>query len=212
MKKLKAVLFDVDGVLLDSTAANVAFYCELFRRIGGFGLTDEEMMKHKHLSVDGMLRKHYPEATDEQILTWAKLADEIDAGFDLLKPMPGVAEVIPQLATQYKLGLVTNRRTSGVEELWQVVQLQQYFPVIASFEKTANHKPDPEPIRYALKELNIEPSEAVFVGDAQTDLQAGQAAGVDAIIYGPESWPGAIATTQDFSDLPKIINKMSSLV
>ena len=41
MKKLKAILFDVDGVLLDSTAANAAFYRELFRRIGNVDLTDK---------------------------------------------------------------------------------------------------------------------------------------------------------------------------
>lgn len=205
MSQPRAILFDVDGVLLDSGAANVAFYQELFRQIGGVVPSQADLERNNHLSVEATLRKYYPDWPDAEVQKWMIQADTIDIGFSLLRPMPGVLATLPRLAETYQFGLVTNRTVAGIDELWQVVPYAKHFVAAAAYEYTAKHKPDPEPIHYVLQRLGLAPHEAVFVGDAKTDLQAGQAAGVDVIILGPESWPGAWATITDFSELPLVL-------
>lgn len=203
---IKAVLFDVDGVLLDSTAANAAFYRELFRRIGGLGPTAEDMKTSNHLSMEAMLRRFYPDRPQTDIDAWVTLGDTIDVGFELLRLMPGVLEVIPQLSQRYALGLVTNRTTASIDDLWKILPFKNSFSAIAAYEMTLKHKPDPEPVQYALQQLDVQPSEAVFVGDAKTDLQAGQAAGVEVVILGQEHWSGAKATIGSLTDLPALLD------
>lgn len=206
---LRAVLFDIDGVLLDSTAANAAFYAELFRRIGGTGPTATDMLTNNHLSMEAMLRRFYPDTPQEQIEVWKVLGDTIDVGFDLLQPMPGVMEVLPILAQRYQLGIVSNRTTASVEELWKIVPFQDKFSAIAAFEMTKHHKPDPEPVHYVLSKLHVQPTEAIFVGDAQTDLQAGMGAGVPVIILGLTPWTGAAATVDTFEKIPQAIENIA---
>ncbi len=205
MKQRRAVLFDVDGVLLDSTAANIAFYRELFRQIGDIIPTNEDLAANNHVSMEGMLRRFYPDRSDQTIHDWIQLGDRIDTGLELLRPMPGVLEVIPRLAKQYHLGLATNRTLAAVEELWKVVPLAKYFTAISAYETTEHHKPDPEPLLHALEVLGVQPLEAAFVGDAETDLEAGLAAGVDVIILGQEQWPGAKETISSLTELPLVL-------
>ncbi len=202
---IKAVLFDVDGVLLDSGSANVAFYQELFRQIGELQPDRADLEQNNHLSVEATLRKYYPKWPNEEVNKWMMQADTIDVGFSLLRPMIGVLDVLPKLAQRYKLGLVTNRTVAGIEELWQVVPFAQLFSAFAAYEYTSKHKPDAEPIHYVLEKFGVRPEEAIFVGDARTDLQAGQAAGVPVVILGSETWPGAFATISTFSELLNVV-------
>lgn len=208
MASISAVLFDVDGVLLDSTESNIAFYRELFRRIGDTQPSEATLRSGMHLSVEAMLRQVLPHRTDADIYHWMIMADTIDLAFHLLKPMPGVLETVPLLASKYKLGLVTNRTVAGIEELWQVVPYRHLFQTFAAYEYTENHKPDPEPIHYVLTKLDVEPGKAVFIGDAKTDLQSGQAAGVPVIILGSNSWPGAATTVTTFSQIPEALRSI----
>lgn len=210
MPALRAVLFDVDGVLLDSGPANVAFYQELFRQIGDVQPERSDLEQNNHLSVEATIRKYYPAWPDADVQKWMIQADTIDIGFSLLRPMPGVLDVLPKLGQQYKLGLVTNRTVAGIEELWQVVPYASLFSAYAAYEYTTKHKPDAEPIHFVLNKIGVRPDEAIFIGDAKTDLQAGQAAGVPVIILGTETWLGAAATVSDFNQLPAIIASLTS--
>ncbi len=204
---LRAILFDVDGVLLDSSAANAAFYRELYTQAGGTG-SIEELLKVNHLAMADMLHRFFPEKSHEEIRELVKLGDTIDAGYELLSLAPGADTIIPNLARDHKLALVTNRTREGIEELWTLSGLQKYFSASAAYGDTERHKPDAEPVRFALSRLGVEPNKAVFIGDAQTDLQAGQAAGVPVIIIGPEHWPGALQTVPSFTDLPAALRSL----
>ena len=94
----KAVLFDVDGVLLDSSVANVAYYQALFHVIGTIEPDPNELRKNFHRSAEATLRYYYPQQHDSVIFQWMHLGDTIDVGFELLKPMPGVLKTLPKLS------------------------------------------------------------------------------------------------------------------
>lgn len=206
---LQAILFDVDGVLLDSGSANVAYYQALFREIGNILPDQQELASNNHLSVEAMLRRFYPDRPDHDIEQWIMQAKTIKAGHELLHPMSGVMEVLPVLAKTYKLGLVTNRLLEGVDRLWDIIPLQYLFSGVAAYEDTEKHKPDPEPVRYALDRLGISADEAVFIGDALTDMQAAQGAGVRFILYGNTLVLPNTPVLKDFLDLPDLLQSLT---
>src|SRR5690349_12788792 len=103
MPNSQAVLFDVDGVLLDSAEANVAFYQDLFRKAGLPQLSAAEFRSQNHLSVPAMLRMTQPDLSDERLAAIVALADTIDAGYSHLRLPPRVVQVVAALAERYRL-------------------------------------------------------------------------------------------------------------
>lgn len=205
MTKTKAILFDVDGVLLDSATANIDFYQELFRQGGLTVPSRDQLGAQNHLSIQDMIHCTYPGLPVEEVQRLKQLAETIDAGIESLQVMPGAVDVVTRLSANYKLGIVTNRTRSGVEELWQVSSLREYFAGVAAFEDTARHKPDAEPVRYVLNRLGVQPAEAVFIGDAMTDWLASQAAGVRYIMFGLGEAPANVPTATNFHQLLALI-------
>ncbi len=205
MNKAGAVLFDVDGVLLDSAEANVVFYQELFQQAGLPVPTETELAAQNQLSVPDMIRKIHPELSAELLAKMVSLGDTITVGYGHLHLAPGTIEVVTKLAEHYQLGVVTNRSRIGVEELWRFSGLGQYFSAVAAYEDTPNHKPDPEPVRYVLDKLGVRPDQAVFIGDALTDLTAAQAAGTKFIMYGITPAPAGTPVATRFDELPDLI-------
>lgn len=206
MSKLRAILFDVDGVLLDSTAANAAFYRELFRRAGGKEFRDEDMLTNNHRSMTDMLRKYFPEKNQAEVRDLVKLGNSLDAGYDQLRIFDGVQDLIPVLAKAYRLGLVTNRTAASIEDLWRLSGLKQYFSAVAAYDHTEKHKPESEPVEFALRELQVSPAEAIFIGDSESDLKAGLAAGVRVIMISSQPWPSAYRVISTFRELPTALD------
>lgn len=208
MTKTQAVLFDIDGVLLDSAHANVSFYRALFRQAGLPIPSDPDIMAQKHLSVPAMIKEVHPEISDERLATAVALADTVTAGYEDLRLPQDVVAVVKELSTQYRLGIVTNRSRAGVEELWRFSGLKEYFSAVAAFEDTENHKPEAEPVHYALQRLQVEPRQAVFIGDALTDLGAAVAAGTKFIMFGHEAVSADVPTAQRFLDLGPLVQRL----
>lgn len=202
---IRAVLFDIDGVLLDSLKANAEFFRELLSHFGYRGPTDDEQAMYFHLSMRDVIRKYAPDVSEAKVKEIAKYGDTIDRGFDLLEmPMESPA-VLEALSKQYKLGLVSNRTRAGIEEYHKFANLRHFFQVSACYEDTVKHKPEPDPLWFAAKQLGAQPDETVYVGDAATDIAAARAAGMRMVLYAAKPMPGADATTGRFHELPGVI-------
>ena len=127
---------------------------------------------------------------------------------DLLKIPTGINLVIDELSKTYQLGIVTNRIRRNMYESSEVEKLKDYFEVSVTYEDTEKHKPDPEPLLLAASKLGIQPSECVYIGDVETDVQAGHAAGMKVIAFSKERVPGADAATSEFGKIPELIEKL----
>ena len=99
---------------------------------------------------------------------------------------PGVKQVLETLrARGTKLGVVTSKmrlaraggRPVGASQDLRETGVAELFDTVVGYEDTANHKPDPEPVRLALANLSVAPQESIFVGDSPADIEAGRAAG-----------------------------------
>jgi HAD superfamily hydrolase (TIGR01549 family) len=90
----------------------------------------------------------------------------------------GIREVIQALASDdLELAILTNNKSEYAEEVLDKFDLTQYFATIIGFNELSNVKPDPEGLLKIIHKWGIEPNDALFIGDMQTDVKAGKAAG-----------------------------------
>jgi HAD superfamily hydrolase (TIGR01509 family) len=179
---IKAVLFDVDGVLIDSLEANYQFYKSLLTKAGYKFPTRKEYPNYFHNS----LYKNCEVLTNgskEEIERVFKIGLEMEYPFDVIKLHKGARKTIQELGKKYKLGIVTNRLKKRFFLIPDLRDLKKLFSVVIAFEDTKNHKPHPEPLLVACRKLGVKPNEVVYVGDAETDIIAGKEAGTKTILY-----------------------------
>jgi N-acetyl-D-muramate 6-phosphate phosphatase len=203
---IKAIIFDVDGVLLDSFESNFEWFCNLMRLAGYRPPTKEEYAKLFHLSGADALRT-FPGISDNQEFEriW-KLRDVTESKPPVLRH--GSRSVLEALGKKYKLGIVTNRVRQYAFEP-PLDSLKSFFRVSIAFEDTEKHKPDPEPLWLAAKKLGIQPNECVYVGDAETDLLAARSAGMQFVLFSRNQVSDVVIRTSDFAQLPELIDKLT---
>lgn len=210
---IKAVIFDVDGVLLDSFEANLKFFNDLLRKFGHTPPTREEYKGLMASHMKAIIKQFSKlESEDEIQKIWIVGRDKKEVPYPshLLNLPDALEETIKILHKDFILGIVTSREGSGVYRIPQLASLKKYFKVIISFEDTNDHKPHPAPLLLAAQKLNIKPEECVYIGDTETDLKAARSAGMKAIIFSKEIFKDAHAQTVIFSKLPEIIKSIKS--
>jgi HAD superfamily hydrolase (TIGR01509 family) len=180
--RLRAVIFDWDGTLLDSFAADAAAYEEMFAHLSiPWGRRELE----EHYSPDwyrvyraaGIPGSRWQEADALWRRAYLRQRPQL---------MPGVRRALAQLRQQYALALVTSGNRSRV-----TAQLRRFgfgatlAPRVCS-EDAPRRKPHPAPLRVALRRLRLPPEACVYVGDSAEDVEMARRAGVRAIgIFGP---------------------------
>lgn len=78
-----------------------------------------------------------------------------------------------------EIGIVTSRTRPSLICYLEHFNIDHFFSVIATPECTAEHKPSPEPVLWAMEQAGCDPAETLFVGDAYVDINSGNSAGVD---------------------------------
>ncbi|MBI4100381.1 HAD family hydrolase [Candidatus Microgenomates bacterium] len=211
---IKAVIFDIDGVLLDSFEANLKFYQDLMIKAGYPPPTREEYPSFFHFSMFDVIKTLTRLKSKEKIQRIWDMGKnrEVKYPVELLNTPKGAEKVIKELSKNYRLGIVTSRIRNGIYESPHLQKLKKYFKVSVSYEDTVNHKPHPEPLLLAAQKLGVKPMESVYVGDTETDIRAAKAAGMKVVIYSQNQPPGADAYIFSFKDLPQQIAKLFPLI
>lgn len=179
---VKAIIFDIDGVLADSREA-VVHNTETLLREYGFAFEHENVLKMSRAhSADTVLLSLVPALSEEpeKLRAMLKRLSLLTVGnMHLIGPLP-LAEKIPALAARYKLAAASNRKASAKIVLERLGILRHFSAVLTSADAAA--KPAPDMLLIALQKLRVDSSEAVFIGDNEEDLEAGKAAGVRSIM------------------------------
>lgn len=209
---IHTILFDIDGVLIDSFEANLQFMQALLSKAGYPPPTREEYLPLFQVSMMDVI-KTVTKSTNEQeidrIMTMGKENRFDMYSYDLIKAPKKMNEIIKQLHKNYKLGLVTSRLKKFIFDIHQLQPIQKYFDVVISFDDTENHKPHPDPLFLAMKQLNVKPQETIYVGDQQADFLAARAAGTKIIMFTKEPFPDADVCVTSFADIPNAILKVA---
>jgi HAD superfamily hydrolase (TIGR01509 family) len=179
---LGAVLFDMDGLLLDSEPLWYPVEAEAFARLGGNGewtFEDSRRLVGNDLAVSaGMLRDAAgaPEHSVEQVVTWfvEGMAARLAGG---LPWKPGARELLAEVRAA---GLPTALVTMSYRRLLDLVLAgvpDGSFVASVAGDEVTRGKPDPEPYLRACDLLGVEPRRAVVLEDSPTGARSGHAAG-----------------------------------
>lgn len=174
---IRAVLFDLDGTLIDSTDAIVESYFHAYDSLGA-----ERPNRKRILETIGIpLEVQFGELGGVEIAPAVKAYRERYRvlGPELTTLLPGTAESLERLAQAgLQLGFATSKRRYASEELLEHLGMLHYFEARVGPEDVANPKPHPDVLFESLDQLKLAPNDAVFVGDMVFDIEAGRAAGV----------------------------------
>lgn len=203
---VRAVLFDVDGVLVDSFKANQMFLCDIVERLGFPRPSARAYRSAFHLpfiqAIKQLVRTEHI-AEPERL---RKVVASVPYPADLLSEPPHMREVLKALRKQYVLGIVTSRSKDGLNKRYfQFSKTKKSFSVCITIEDVTRHKPHPESLLLAARRLRLRPHECVYVGDSHTDIEAGRAAGMKTILYGGKKNTDANIVTRSFKKLPSLI-------
>ena len=199
--QIKAIIFDIDGVLADSREAIAHNTIRLMKDFG-FDVTDARVkgMSSAH-SAESVLIALAPSLSADR----AKLAAMLDRlreltneNMALVKPSLLAAQV-PAIAARYRLAAASNRKSSAIAVLRQI-GIGKYFEAVMT-SGDSPPKPDPTMIRRALEKLGVRAGEAVFVGDNLEDMQAGEGAGVRSIMLDGMDRDACAAFVKEFLGL-----------
>lgn len=208
---IKCVLFDVDGVLIDSFEANLKFYQDLLSKNGYNPPTREAYSSMHHMPMTDVIRVVTKSEDEKEVVRiWEMARDRIvPYPYNLLAYPQQYESVLEELRKKYILGIVTSRIRGGVFRLPQLAKFEEYFKTAVYYEDTVKHKPHPDPLLLAANRLNIKPGEAVYIGDMATDVEAAKAAGMKVIIYSKKSLPKADINTSEFTKLPDLVKSLN---
>ncbi len=206
-KVIKAVIFDVDGVLVDSKKANVALFQTLLKRAGYPPATEEEILSHFHLPLWQSLEKLTKSNDQDEIKRiWEMARDPTTRNPELFDFPEQLEDVLEQLHKKYKLAIVTSRIKAGMDDIFSTKEIKHLFDVVVVFEDYKNPKPHPEPLLLAVKRLGISVEEAIYIGDSKTDVEAAMAAGMKVIYIAAEPHPDASKNIAEFNELLEAID------
>jgi phosphoglycolate phosphatase len=180
MTQIKAILFDLDGTLIDSVTdlANSVNYAlnklslpihtagEIRNFVGdGVGKLIKRSLGQTHMDkfadAFAIFMAHYGKhCTDNTIL------------------YPGVAETLPQLREHYSLGILTNKSLDFSLKILHTLRVDTYFKEVLGGDSLPTKKPDPAGIFFLAGKWGMDPvREMIMVGDHATDIEVGQRAG-----------------------------------
>lgn len=134
-KVIRAVLFDIDGVLVDSVRANAQLYRDVLGHFGFRGPTDEEQAERNHHTFIDNIRHYAPGASDELIQKIFDYGVALPRSHDLFVLMDGVKGTLEELGKRYALGVVSSRLHQSIGSLLE------YFGLDGLRTQTASSAP-----------------------------------------------------------------------
>jgi 2-phosphoglycolate phosphatase len=198
----RAVLFDLDGTLLDTAPDMAAAINELLREQGRPPLEFTRIRPHVSYGARGLVRLGFPEVADDAVFNTLRLRF-LDIYRGLLAAetqlFEGMAEALAELeAGGIPWGIVTNKPGWLTEPLLRELNLQQRARVVVSADTLAHRKPHPAPLLHAAEKLGLAPAQCIYIGDAEFDVTAAKAAGMPVFValfgyipddHRPHDWP-----------------------
>lgn len=210
MQKIEAVLFDLDGILLNSEGVWFEAFNEVLENYGKNKISREDYDNQMTGSfIDEDIFNYFGEIEEKKLneirMKWMNV---IIKRVDKITLYPHAKEVIAQIKNLgHKVGCVTNTPNYLTDKFLQFFDLADKFDTIITGDMTENKKPFPDPVLLACKKLNVSPENCAFVEDSTRGVEAGRKAGALTI---------AITTSFDKSKLKEagadiIIDSLSDL-
>ena len=197
----KVVIYDCDGVILDSIESNYVFYNSIMDFLERPEIDrnnlDARRVLHTYSFNNVMEYFFAGDRQREDAFQFAKTIRYRDL-MPYMKMEDGFVSALDQLRGHTSLAICTNRATS-MDMIIEDFGLTGYFEYVMTASQVTHPKPHPEPLLKVLEYFGVEPGEALFIGDGEVDMQSADSAGVPFISY-KSDLPG-LARIQHHSEI-----------
>lgn len=177
MKQYKAIIFDIDGTLLDTYAANMIPLGKIIEKELGQIWTLEDM---RPFFWQTGLKTIRDLGFSDVEGTYARWVEGVQQHLHLITPFEGVHEALSAIQNAgYRLAVVSSKMKDQYKIDMGGHGLDVLMETAVLVEDTVNHKPHPEPMLECLRRMDLQPEEALYVGDAINDSLAAKNTGMD---------------------------------
>lgn len=208
---MKAVIFDMDGVIVDSEPL---YEQHLQAFLIKLGVSQPELLEVSLKGVSSrdtsrlLIETFNLEYEVEELVTISRRAylDHLDS-LDELPSIPGVVPFVKHLSKSgYSLALASSASAKRIDLFLTKLGLKLYFPIIACGDDVERSKPAPDIFLLAAEKLGAKPKDCIVVEDARNGVQAAKAAGMKCIAYA-----GSDHNVDDLSEADLIIKDFAAL-
>jgi HAD superfamily hydrolase (TIGR01509 family) len=184
MKNFSAIVFDMDGVIVDSEPLHERAFREIFEEMGyggNHGIDFQAYYGKSDLVVwRDFMARHRPAQSLEELLAskearFVTLLRAEEPFFD------GLVELLDDLRSRYRLGLASGSRHSTINEVLALRGLRRFFSAVVSSEDVAQGKPAPDIFLRTARELGVAPESCCVIEDSEAGVEAARAAGMTVV-------------------------------
>jgi len=200
---VEAVIFDMDGTLLDSSATVPAAYAAAIEELCGRRCTDDEIIAAYAAGPASALITQFigRPASDADVECWLR---HLEARLPRTSIYEGVGDAVLALrGAGYRLAVFTGALRRAAEMQLRHADLADVFDVVVGSDEIGAVKPAPDGIYLACDRLGVRPADVAYVGDALNDLRCARAAGAVPVaaawghLFEPDHEPHLVARTPD---------------
>jgi len=224
MNMIKAIIFDLDGTLLNRDATVQKFIDDQYERLKNWlGHIPKELYTSRFVELDchGYVWKDkvYQQLINEfniYGITWERLKDYLEEFKNHCIPFPNLISMLEALKKKsYLIGIITNGKGQFQMDNIRALGIEKYFKTILISEWEGIKKPNPEIFVKALKQLNVLANESAYVGDhPENDVIAAGKVGMKTIWKRDIQYEGSKADViiEDLWEIPFIIEKLKGVI
>ena len=212
---IEAIIFDMDGTLVDTEPFNTEIERRQFR-LNKIVISEENHQKYLGIASDAMwkeiaeqhnLRIPVEELIEQNHLESIRYFTEIEK----IPVMPGLVDLLEKLQDKkYPMAVASSSTPEIIDLILDKTNLKNYFQVIVSAEQAGKSKPEPDVFLLAAQKLGIQPANCLVVEDSENGIKAALAAGMTCVAYqspgaDPQKQTAADAVIQNYAQLGMMI-------
>jgi beta-phosphoglucomutase family hydrolase len=184
---LRGVIFDFDGVIVDSHPAHIRAWRKLLDSVGRQVSEEELEFVLDGRKRDDILRHFLGELSKEQMIVYGQRKEQIFRNEARnVPPIDGLRDFLDELdEANVALGLASSGSRSRIDFLLERLELKKRFRAVVTGNEVNEGKPDPAIFLRAARELHIGPSEVLAVEDAVSGIKAAKSAGMKCLGIAP---------------------------
>ena len=188
MNKPQAVIFDMDGVLVDSEPFHFENETRMFRKLG-LDISDEEHSHFTGVATDVMWQqisetRKLPLSVAELTELTVLESNQYFGSLEKIEPLPGLVDLLEKLvAAEIPLAVATSSDTVTMKNILEKSGLRKYFRFTVCRDDVENSKPEPDVFLHAAKLLGVPPEKCLVFEDSRNGIKAAKAAGMVCIAY-----------------------------
>jgi HAD superfamily hydrolase (TIGR01509 family) len=212
MKPFSAVIFDMDGVIVDSEPMHERAFVEIFEKMGygqthGFHFPDYYGRADKTLWED-FIARHKPKETFAELMAWKQrhFLDLLTRESPIFESLP---ELVAKLGAKYPLAVASGSQHAVIDAVLAMKNLRQHFSAIVSATDVPRGKPAPDIFLHTAQLLKVAPAECWVIEDSVMGVEAARAANMQVIAitnsFPPEKLAHATHVVRNYAEIEQLL-------